>query len=74
MVTINLIPYKHIPSVHGFKFSNGYYFIAFATWDEKGIIRQPIQDVFINIYPSNQTKFASSMKNLFDNWLHQAAR
>jgi len=72
-VEINLIPYSHLPGVHGFRFNDGNYFVSFGSWDDSGKnIRPPNQDVFLILKSSNISLYPQSMRKLFDNWLTAA--
>lgn len=68
-VKINLFPYSNIPCVHGFKLANGSMYIAFASWDEKLKIIQPNNAVFVHIEGNDNSKQATQLKVLFENWL-----
>lgn len=68
-IKINLIPYNHIPGVHGFRFRNGRYFISFSTWNKEGKIKLPTEDSYFIVKPNEQTDHGNTLRKLMDNWI-----
>jgi|GEM_PF-2628057 len=71
-VTIKFYPYKHLPAVHGFRVSDGTYYIAFAQWNEQYQILQPTSSIYIKVGIKDNSEHATELRVLFDNWIFAA--
>lgn len=67
-VTIDLVPYNHIPGVHGFRFRGGKYFVSFSTWDIEGHIKLPTEDTYFIVENDDRTEKGRTLRKLMDNW------
>jgi hypothetical protein len=72
-VLINLKPYRHLPSIHGFKISNGNYYVSFANWSETFQIRIPTNSTFVRVENNDRSDHAMELRKLYDNWLSAAS-
>jgi len=68
-IQINLIPYLHAPTVHGFKLGNGSMYVSFVSW-ENGKVADPDFDSKFEIVKSNDSsRRAVYLRKLFNNCL-----
>jgi heme/copper-type cytochrome/quinol oxidase subunit 2 len=74
-VKINLYSYSYIPSLHGFRFKGGTYFISCSSWEEsRDIIRMPNEDTFFVIDRTDTNKPSLVLKDWFDNRINAILR
>lgn len=71
-VSINTIPYDHIPAVHGFSLDGGSKYIAFASWNKNKQIDHPDNSVYIKVRANDRSEKAERLNELFQNWVKAA--
>lgn len=73
-VTVNFFPYSHIPVVHGFRLSNGAYYISLAFWDDTNKILPPDEIEYEIIMENDLSQRANHLRRVFNNWTEAAFR
>jgi hypothetical protein len=71
-IDIRLKPYSHLPAIHGFKLGRDKYFVSFSNWEPSGTLSRPILSKYFELDPDNDTEYAKTFKDLFDQWLSKA--
>jgi hypothetical protein len=70
-ISLQVTTYRLVPAVHGFRMSDGSYFVSIARWDATGTLGRPYQSY--EYLPAGDDEGRSNQyKQLFDNWLERA--
>jgi hypothetical protein len=70
-VSLRVSTYRLVPAVHGFRTSDGSYFISIARWDATGKLGRPYQS-YEYLPAGDDEGRTGQYKALFDNWLVRA--
>lgn len=73
-IKIILIPYTHLPAVHGFRLHGACIYMSFASWDKNKVLQDPADHSdYIKIDNGDTTKYAQYLRKLFENWVFKAS-